>query len=262
MPHNVYEFKRKKADIQTHGVNLKRHIAPDQPFDYNEVTAIAGPEYVRYLNRDGMTILPYEEVKRNFSDMLLKTPEKPKYANVLGFQVADDYYYHPGHSWGHMELDGSIRIGIDDFISKVFGPPDTITLPSVGDLLKQSEVGWELNRNDHKAPIVSPMSGTVIAVNDNVKKRPEITHDDPYDTGFLLLLKPSDPELDMKKLYMGKECFQWMEEEHQSLLDILGPEYERLAATGAEAISDIFGHIPDLDWDTLVSKFLQKRMKR
>jgi hypothetical protein len=45
-------------------------------------------------------------------------------------------------------------------------------------------------------------------------------------------------------------------------MEILGPEYERLAATGARAINDIYGHIPGIDWDKLVSKFLGARMKR
>lgn len=261
MQHNVYDLKLKKADTQTNGITLKRYIAPDQPFDYDEVTTITGPEYVRYLNRDGIAILPYEEVKRNFTSRLLKTAGKPTAANVSGFQMANDYFYHPGHSWAHMEPDGHIRIGIDDFAAKVFGPADTINLPSVGDSLIQGEVGWDLNRNGHTAPMVSPVSGKVISVNNNVLKRPDITNDDPYDEGFLLVLEPFNLELDMKTLYMGKESFQWMEREHQSLMEILGPEYERLAATGAEVVNDVFGHIPDIDWNTLVSKFLRTKMK-
>ncbi len=257
MQHNVYEFKRKKAENNNKGSDPKRRIAPDQPFDYDEVIAIAGPEYTRHLNRDGINMPYYEEVKRNFYVLLLKTAGKPTYTNVSGFQMADNYFYHPGHSWAHMELKGSVRIGIDDFISRIFGPVDAIILPSVGDVLKQGEVGWELNRNDHKAPMVSPVSGTVIAVNDGVGKHPEIAHDHPYDAGCLLLLNPSNPESDMKKLYMGKECFQWMEKENQSLLEILGPEYERLAATGSELIDDIYGNFPEIKWDRLVKIFLR-----
>lgn len=256
MRHNVDELKPRNADMKNNGVNLKRHIVPDQPFDYDEVVTVTGSEYVRYLNRDGIAMLPYEEVKRNVSEMFLKTAGKPTTVNMSGFQMADDYYYHPGHSWVHMEPDGRFRIGIDDFTTRVFGPADTINLPAVGDSLKQGEVAWELNRNGHKAPMASPVSGTVISVNDNVLKQPDITNDDPYDAGFLLVLKPSNLEKDLKTLYVGKECFQWMEKEHQSLMEILGPEYERLAATGAEAINDIFGHISDIDWDTLVSRFL------
>ena len=259
MQHNVYEFKRKKAGINNKGADSKRRIAPDQPFDYDEVITKAGPEYVRHLNRDGISIPYYEEVKRNFYGMLLKTVGKPTYTNVSGFQMADNYFYHPGHSWAHMELKGSVRIGIDEFISRVFGPVDAIFLPSVGDVLKQGDVGWELNRNDHKAPMVSPVSGTVIAVNDDVRKHPEIPHDHPYDAGCLLLLNPSNLELDMKNLHMGKECFQWMEKENQSLLEILGPQYERLAATGSELIDDIYGNFPEIQWDRLVKIFLRAK---
>ena len=256
MQHNVYEFKRKKAGSNDKGADSKISVSPDQPFDYDEVIAIAGPEYACHLNRDGISVPYYEEVKRNFYGMLLKTVKKPTYVNVSGFQMADNYYYHSGHSWAQMELKGSIRIGIDDFISKVFGPADTINLPSVGDFLKQGEAGWELNRNGHKAPMVSPVSGTVISVNDTVIKHPRTAHDHPYDSGCLLLLKPSNLELDMKKLYRGKECFQWMEKENQSLLEILGSEYERLAATGSELIDDIYGNFPGIKWDRLVKIFL------
>jgi hypothetical protein len=128
--------------------------------------------------------------------------------------------------------------------------------------LKQGEVGWELARNDHKAPMVSPLSGTVISVNDNVRKRTDIIHDDPHDAGYLLVLDPLNLELDMKKLFTGKECSRWIEKENQSLLEILGPEYERLAATGANVIGDIYGHFPEIDWDRLVIRFLQTGMTR
>ena len=60
----------------------------------------------------------------------------------------------------------------------------------------------------------------------------------------------------MRKLYMGKECFQWMEKENQRLLEILGPEYERLAATGSELIDDMYGNFPGIKWDRLVKIFL------
>jgi DNA-binding response OmpR family regulator len=44
--------------------NPKTMIGIDQPFDYDEVVAITGPEYVQHLNRDGFAYLPYEELKK------------------------------------------------------------------------------------------------------------------------------------------------------------------------------------------------------
>jgi len=53
-----------------------------------------------------------------------------------------------------------------------------------------------------------------------------------------------------------------MEKENQSLLRLLGPEYERLAATGAEAVDDLFGSFPEIGWARLVRTFLHTGEKR
>jgi glycine cleavage system H lipoate-binding protein len=256
MQNNVYEFKRKKANSKNKGVDSKRCIAPDQPFDYDEVIAITGPEYALHSNRNGIAVLPYEELKRNFSGMLLKTVEKPTYTNVSGFKIADNYYHHIGHSWVQLLHDGWVKIGIDDFVARLFGPSDTIRLPAVGEFLMQGEAGWELNRNDQRAPMASPVSGIVFSVNDRIKTQPRIAHDDPYEEGWLFLLNPVSLKVNMKELYQEKESAQWIEMENRKLLKLMGPEYERLAATGGELIDDIYGNFPEIKWNRLVKTFL------
>jgi glycine cleavage system H lipoate-binding protein len=256
MKHNVLEFKRQKADGKGKGFDAKRLIDIDQPFDYKEVVAITGPEYARNLRRDGIAVLSNEELKKNFAGMLLEAIGRPKYTKVSGFQVADDYYHHLGHSWVQLLHDGWVRIGIDDFTSKVFGPADTVEFPPVGEFLMQGEVGWVLTRSGHKAPMQSPVSGIVFAVNDKVREQPEVTHKDPYGEGWLFLLNPVSLKINRKELYLGKECFQWIDKEIQNLLELLGSRYERLAATGGEPIDDIFGHFPEIEWDRLVKTFL------
>jgi glycine cleavage system H lipoate-binding protein len=257
MKHNVHE--EKNVDGKEKGLHAKSMIDLDQPFDYEEIAAITGPDYVQNLQRDGMSFIPYGELKKNAADLLLKAVEKRRFTNVSGFQVADDYYYHSGHSWAHLEHDGKVKIGIDDFTAKVFGPADTINLPSAGAALMQGQAGWSLIRNDHKAPMQSPISGTVLAVNDRIKEQPEITHDDPYEEGWLFLLDPSNLETNLRELYQGKACFQWMEKENQNLLELLGPEYQRLAATGGGLIDDIYGHFSEMNWDDLVRTFLRTK---
>lgn len=257
MHHNVYEFKRKKTNQKNKEVDSKRRISPDQPFDYDEMVAITGPDYPRYSNRNGVAVLPYEELKRNFSRILLETIEKPTYTNVSGFKVADHFYHHIGHSWVQLLHDGWVKIGIDDFVARLFGPSDTIRLPAVGDFLIQGEVGWELNRDNQEAPMASPVSGIVFSVNERIKEQPKVTHDDPYEEGWLFLLNPVSLRINMKELYWGKESIQWIEMENRKLLNFMGPEYERLAATGGELIDDIYGHFPEIEWNRLVKTFLR-----
>lgn len=365
MKHNVYKMKRNTSksndnnqDRKKKRVVTKKLIGVDQPFDYEEVASITGSEYVQNLHRDGVSVLPYEELKKNvpgfnlleerciwmkagvinfrlcegendcyncpfdqamrgamgevappkgkerqaswmiqlkkryqvaatpcihFKSGRIESPEgcsgnydccrcgvhqtlytkieskpveRPKYRRVSGFQVADDYYYHLGHSWIHLEHDGWIRVGIDDFISKLLGPLDTIDLPPTDSFLSQGEVGWVLTRNGRKIPMQSPVSGTVFCVNDKIRAQPEIVQDDPYEEGWLFLLDPANLKDNLKGLYFGNECFQWIENENRNLMEFLGPRYERLAATGGESIDDIFGHIPEVDWKRLIHTFL------
>ncbi len=363
MKNTMSKSKKEKEDREKKRPGDKKLIGIDQPFDYEEVTAITGPAYAQNLRRNGIAVLPYEELKKNvagfklledrciwmkagiinfrncdydndcyncpfdhamrsamgekdtpkriekqanwviqlqeryqvaakpcihfksgriespeectgnyecyqcsvhqmqYSGKQVQTIKKPKYTIVSGFQVADDYYHHLGHSWVHIEHDGRVRVGIDAFISKVFGPADTINIPPVGAFLKQGEIGWILTRNGLKAPMQSPLSGTVCAVNNRIKEQPEIPNNDPYEEGWLFLLDPANLKLNLKGLYYGKECFQWIQKENQNLLEFLEPRYERLAATGGELVDDIYIHLPEMSWHRLVCAFLHTAEK-
>ncbi|WDP86378.1 MAG: response regulator [Desulfobacter sp.] len=56
--------RAKKLGKKANAFNPKTMIGIDQPFDYDEVLAVTGPEYIRDLDRDGFAFLPYEELKK------------------------------------------------------------------------------------------------------------------------------------------------------------------------------------------------------
>jgi hypothetical protein len=63
-----------------------------------------------------------------------------------------------------------------------------------------------------------------------------------------------EPDLSMKDaqcLYYGSDSLKWMAGESRLLMGMMGPEYETLAATGANPVGDIFGSFPVLWWDRL-----------
>jgi len=59
--------KKKKTAKGAKTFDTKKLIGIDQPFNYNEVVAITGPEYVTYMDRDGFSFMPYEELKKQAS---------------------------------------------------------------------------------------------------------------------------------------------------------------------------------------------------
>ena len=187
---------------------------------------------------------------------LMESPGMPSLSTASGFRLANDYYYHLGHSWARIEHGGRVRVGLDDFLVKIFSPDCLKNPPALGSTLEQGQVGWTINRDDRQAGVLTPLSGTVLAVNQAVREHPEIAHEDPYNEGWLFVIEPADLRNNLKGLFFGEESFRRVEKESQALMKLIGPKYEHLTATGGEALPDIFGNFPGIGWDRLVQMFL------
>ncbi|MFC1858476.1 response regulator [Thermodesulfobacteriota bacterium] len=62
--------KKKKSAKANTGFDAKNLIGIDQPFNYEEVVSMTGPEYVANLHQEGVSFIPYEELKKNVAQML------------------------------------------------------------------------------------------------------------------------------------------------------------------------------------------------
>ncbi len=181
----------------------------------------------------------------------------PLYKEALGYRIAEDYYYHMGHGWARVEHGGYVRVGFDDFAVKLFGRAHSVNIPGLGARLDQHQPGWRFARDDLEADMLSPVTGTVIAVNHRAVDHPDIIHDSPYNEGWLFLVDPGALKNNLKKLYFGDEAISWVEDESRKLMNLMGPEYEDLSSTGGGPLDDFYGHYPDIGWDTLVRSFLR-----
>jgi len=84
------EARKKKAARQEQGFDPNKLIGIDMPFDYEEVAAITGPEYVQYLERDGYAFMPYEQLKKNAARFLATEPEPAP----VSLEVVEDAVQH------------------------------------------------------------------------------------------------------------------------------------------------------------------------
>jgi len=84
------EARKKKAAKQKQGFDPNKLIGIDMPFDYEEVVAITGPEYVQYLDRDGYAFMPYEQLKKNAARFLATEPEPAP----VSLEVVEDAVQH------------------------------------------------------------------------------------------------------------------------------------------------------------------------
>ena len=105
------------------------------------------------------------------------------------------------HSWITLEEDGTVLIGVEYSFLSGIGRIQTIHLPAEGDELRQGGVYLQIFSTDLRSHVIlSPLSGTVIAVNENVRNNPEIAKEDPCESGWLVRLKPTRFEQEIKEL--------------------------------------------------------------
>ena len=176
--------------------------------------------------------------------------------NASGYTLAQGHYYHRGHSWAMIDYGARIRVGLDDFVTRLFGPNKRLELPSLGDEVVQNETGWVLTRDNHRAEMLSPIQGVVTAVNQRVVETPELVHKYPYEMGWLFMVEPTKMKKNLKNLMTGKESTEWIENEATRLRDMVAGEYGATASAGGFPVDDIYGNLPEIAWERLVHEFL------
>src|SRR5271165_6660800 len=87
-------------------------------------------------------------------------------ALVGGFAVPDNRRYHPGHTWALSESPNLVRVGMDDFASKLVGKVESVALPQRGQWIRQGQKIWSIVRNGVKVDMVSPIEGSVSDINE------------------------------------------------------------------------------------------------
>jgi glycine cleavage system H lipoate-binding protein len=208
----------------------------------------------------------YNCVKCPFDQMIedssyLPNLHPPAIDNASGFKVARDHYYHFGHTWARVEYGGRVRIGVDDFALRLLGPQDEIQTPELGATVGQNRPNAVLKRGGKEAPTLSPVDGKVVAINHKVLNKTATANRDPYGEGWLMVIQPSSLRNNLKNLFFGKESLAWIDDEYFNLQKLMGETLgeERaypMAATGGEALPDIYGEVPELGWERLVNTFL------
>jgi glycine cleavage system H lipoate-binding protein len=177
-------------------------------------------------------------------------------AMVAGFQVPENVRYHTGHTWALSESPDRVRIGMDDFATKLVGKIESIVLPQRGRWVRQGQKIWTIIRDGKSVDMVSPIEGTVTDINESVMKDPELARKDPYGDGWLLTVQAPDSKINFRNLLGGTLARLWTEESALRLQKRMPMALAgALAQDGGVAVDDLTVHMPDEDWATLTKEF-------
>ena len=99
--------------------------------------------------------------------------------------------YQESHEWARRE--GELMVcGISDHAQESLSDVVYVEFPEVGDSLSQGETFGVVESVKAASDLYMPLSGEIVAVNEQLEDEPELVNSDPYGEGWLIKFKPSD----------------------------------------------------------------------
>ena len=122
-------------------------------------------------------------------------------------------FVSPQHAWAKIELNGSVRVGLDDLIRKIFSKVDRVELPDSGRKIELGETLFSANYGDYRLKIPSPFSGKVTAVNSEHAEHPEWLAIKPFELSWMCRIEPSNLAKELPGLRIGQDSVNWYQQE-------------------------------------------------
>jgi glycine cleavage system H protein len=102
----------------------------------------------------------------------------------------EDLQYTKDHEWVRTDGD-TLRVGVTDYAQEALGDIVFVTLPDVGAEVTAGTPCGEIESTKSVSDVYAPVTGTVVARNENLDSAPELINSDPYGDGWMLEIRSS-----------------------------------------------------------------------
>ena len=102
-------------------------------------------------------------------------------------QIPSDLQYTKEHEWvATTSVALRIRMGITDYAQGALGDIVYVQMPKVGESVTANAVCGEVESTKSVSEVFAPVTGIVVAINDELSSAPELINSDPYGAGWLV----------------------------------------------------------------------------
>jgi glycine cleavage system H protein len=179
------------------------------------------------------------------------------------FLIPRGYFFAPKHSWVELLGNGKTRVGVDDFIQKIVGPIDTISIAPLHAVVKKGEPILTITQGHRKLSFTAPLSGKIVEINDALTASPSILNADPYVRGWVAVIEPENLGKDIKGMTIAEEAARWLKDEIARFREFLksrAPQPELAGATmldGGVPVAGALRGAGDEAWEAFQDEFLK-----
>lgn len=108
--------------------------------------------------------------------------------------IPSELHYTSTHEWVRLEDNNEVVIGITHHAQRLLRDMVFVELPEVGRVLNEGDDAAVVESVKAATDVFSPVSGEILAVNEELEATPEQINDDPYGAGWLFRLRMTEPD--------------------------------------------------------------------
>ena len=142
------------------------------------------------------------------------------------------------HAWAKIEMNGTVRVGLDDLMRKIFEKIDRVELPDTGQKIEKGETLFSINIGDFSLKIPSPISGKIASVNAEHVEHPEWLAIKPFELSWMCGIEPSNLAGELSDLKIGRDSVSWYQDEIDRYQELANNFIEGIAQSESTEIQD------------------------
>jgi glycine cleavage system H lipoate-binding protein len=179
----------------------------------------------------------------------------PKMERPMGISIPQGYCFHPGHTWALREGVDSARIGLDGFAANLMGQIDRVAVVGENRWVRQGQKVMTIHCGETTIDLVSPIEGVITAINHEAIADPKTIVRDPYEKGWIAMVKSPDLPVNEKNLVQGPMVAPWLQNSVTRLTSMLPQMAGAMAADGGLPVAGLLMRVEPQVRTSLLREF-------
>ncbi|MFA9389744.1 MAG: glycine cleavage system protein H [Prolixibacteraceae bacterium] len=184
--------------------------------------------------------------------------------NMDSVSIPKGLFFDKGHTWVFMEKDGTVKVGLDDFIQKLTGPVSRVLLKDEGEKVMKGTALFTIIQEGKQLNICAPVSGIIKTFNTQLITDASMINASPFDDGWVYQIEPTNWIREVEFLRIAEKYSEWLKTEFIRLKDFIaqvGAQHQMEPGTmvlqdGGDVLEHVLYQMGPEVWEDFQTNFL------